>query len=89
MTGAGLYGSTPAAIVWSEKLLSRQAAAFATSMMLGFTFGIGYMLSVITGAIGDVIGLQAGFAVTVLPALAIGALVLTKLKDPKERTLYH
>ena len=88
MTGAGLYGSTPAAIVWSERLLSRQAAAFATSMMLGFTFGIGYMLSVITGAIGDVVGLQAGFAVTVLPALAVGALVLAKLKDPKERTVY-
>ncbi len=87
MTGAGLYGSTPAAIVWSERLLSRQAAAFATSMMLGFTFGIGYMLSVITGAIGDVIGLQAGFAVTVLPALAVGMAVLAMLKDPKEKAL--
>jgi FSR family fosmidomycin resistance protein-like MFS transporter len=84
LTGAGLYGSTPAAIVWSERLLSRQAAAFATSMMLGFTFGVGYMLSVITGAIGDAIGLQAAFAVTVLPALAAGTAVLAMLKDPRE-----
>lgn len=82
LTGAGLYGSTPAAIVWSEKLLSSQSAAFATSMMLGFTFGVGYMLSVITGAIGDTIGLQAGFAVTIIPALIVAMLILAILRDP-------
>lgn len=82
LTGAGLYGSTPAAIVWSEKLLSSQSAAFATSMMLGFTFGVGYMLSVITGAIGDTIGLQAGFAVTIIPALIVAMLILAIIRDP-------
>ena len=89
LTGAGLYGSTPAAIVWAERLLSRSAAAFAPSMMLGFTFGIGYMLSVITGWIGDLGGLQFGLAVTVLPSLFAGLVLLFWLKEPEDREVLN
>lgn len=52
LAGIGLYGATPPAIVWAQKLLPH-ADSFATSMMLGFTFGIGYALSVFVGWLGD------------------------------------
>lgn len=57
LCGAGAYGSTPGGIVWSQRLLSG-SAAFAASMMLGFTFGAGYIVSVLTGYLGDMIGLD-------------------------------
>lgn len=71
--GASLYGSTPSAIVWAQRLLPRNAA-FAASMMLGFTFGAGYVLSLITGFLGDHIGLEAALLYTGVIAL-VGALV--------------
>ncbi len=82
--GAGMYGSTPAAIVWSQRIMP-QYAAFAASMMLGFTFGLGYIESVITGILGDLWDLRTALAVTVLPAMAAAALVMAFLKEPKEK----
>ena len=58
-------------------------------MMLGFTFGIGYMLSVITGWIGDLGGLQFGLAVTVLPSLFAGLVLLFWLKEPEDREVLN
>ncbi|MBO5566904.1 MAG: MFS transporter [Succinivibrio sp.] len=81
MTGAGMYGSTPVAIVWAQRLLYK-SAALATSIMLGFTFGLGYIASLITGVAGDFLGLQIGIAVTILPATVIAAIILLMLKEP-------
>ena len=67
-------------------MLSRDAAAFATSMMLGFTFGVGYILSVFTGYIADLSGLTFGIGITLLPALAIASLILIMLKEPQDTT---
>lgn len=81
ITGAGMYGSTPSAIVWAQRLLPHNAA-FAASMMLGFTFGLGYIESVITGFVGDYVGLQLGLAVTVVPAAILGVIIMIFLKEP-------
>ena len=86
LIGCSVYGSTPVAIVWAERMLSRDAAAFATSMMLGFTFGVGYILSVFTGYIADLSGLTFGIGITLLPALAIASLILIMLKEPQDTT---
>lgn len=86
ITGAGLYGSTPAAIVWSQRSLSK-SAAFATSMMLGFTFGIGYIVSVATGIIADFVGLHTALWVTLVPALVLAIIILLPLKEPKPKSL--
>ena len=83
LAGAGMYGSTPAAIVWAQRLLPRNAA-FAASMMLGFTFGMGYVESVITGFVGDLVGLQLGIAFTVFPALILAIIIILALKEPKK-----
>ncbi len=83
ITGAALYGSTPAAIVWSKRVLGGSSAAFATSMMLGFTFGIGYTISIFTGFIGDLVNLRFGLAVTCLPALVLALVILLSLKEPR------
>ena len=83
--GAGMYGSTPAAIVWAQRLMPRNAA-FAASMMLGFTFGIGYIESVITGFIGDYVGLQMALLVTLIPALVLAIIIILALKEPPKRT---
>lgn len=81
LMGAGFYGSTPVAIVWSERMLSG-SAAFSSSMILGFTFGVGYVTSVISGFIGDYIGLLYGIAVTSIPALFASLVIFMKLKEP-------
>ncbi|MCR5536434.1 MAG: MFS transporter [Succinivibrio sp.] len=83
VTGAGMYGSTPVAIVWARRMLSDHAAALATSIMLGFAFGIGYIASVATGFLGDFIGLRYGILFTVLPALIIAFGILMLLTEPK------
>ena len=83
LAGAGMYGSTPAAIVWAQRLLPRNAA-FAASMMLGFTFGMGYVESVITGFVGDLVGLQLGISFTVFPALILAIIIILALKEPKK-----
>ena len=81
LAGAGMYGSTPAAIVWAQRLLPRNAA-FAASMMLGFTFGMGYVESVITGFVGDLFGLRVGLIATIFPALVLAIIIILALKEP-------
>lgn len=81
ITGAGLYGSTPPAIVWSQRMLSK-SAAFATSMMLGFTFGIGYIVSVGTGILADFFGMHTALWITIIPSLILAIILLIPLKEP-------
>ena len=85
LAGAGMYGSTPAAIVWAQRLLPRNAA-FAASMMLGFTFGMGYVESVITGFVGDLFGLRVGLFATIFPALVLAIIIILALKEPPKAT---
>ena len=85
LAGAGMYGSTPAAIVWAQRLLPRNAA-FAASMMLGFTFGMGYVESVITGFVGDLFGLRVGLIATIFPALVLAIIIILALKEPPKAT---
>ena len=85
LAGAGMYGSTPAAIVWAQRLLPRNAA-FAASMMLGFTFGMGYVESVITGFVGDLFGLRIGLIATIFPALVLAIIIILALKEPPKAT---
>ena len=85
LSGAGMYGSTPAAIVWAQRLLPRNAA-FAASMMLGFTFGMGYVESVITGFVGDLFGLRVGLIATIFPALVLAIIIILALKEPPKAT---
>ncbi|MBO6258266.1 MAG: MFS transporter [Succinivibrio sp.] len=85
LTGCGMYGSTPVAIVWARRILSDKAAGLATSLMLGFTFGIGYIVCVISGFIGDFVGLKLGLAFTVIPAIIGAMAILAVLKEPKTK----
>lgn len=81
LCGAGAYGSTPNAIVWAQKLLPN-SAAFAASMMLGFTFGAGYIESVLTGYLGDLIGLDKAMLYTACVAMMVAFVLLLPLKEP-------
>lgn len=80
LAGVGLYGSTPPAIVWAQKLLPH-ADSFATSMMLGFTFGIGYALSVFVGWLGDYIGLQQSLVVWIFSTMFLATVVILRVKE--------
>ncbi|MBQ9273812.1 MAG: MFS transporter [Succinivibrio sp.] len=82
--GAALYGSTPPAIIWSQRLLS-DSAAFAASMILGFTFGAGYITSILTGIIADYLDLRAALALTCLPGLLLALAIILRLKEPAGR----
>ncbi len=81
--GAGMYGSTPSAIVWAQRIMPSHAA-FAASMMLGFTFGMGYIESVLTGLVGDFVGLRLALATTVLPAVVLAIVIIAILKEPAD-----
>lgn len=89
LCGAGVYGSTPNAIVWAQRLMPNNAA-FAASMMLGFTFGVGYIESVFTGILGDIIGLQEalGYSIAITMVLAIVLIMIIK-EPPKENVSVH
>lgn len=69
LAGAGLQGSMPSSIVWAQEMLP-QNAAMASGMMLGLTFGLGGVGTALTGALGDLLGLPAALAITLLPLLA-------------------
>ena len=79
--GAGVYGSTPNAIVWAQRLMPNNAA-FAASMMLGFTFGAGYVESVLTGMLGDLIGLQQALFYCTAVTMILATILLLLLKEP-------
>lgn len=83
VAGAALYGSTPVAIVWSQRLLPK-ADSFATSMMLGFTFGIGYTLSSAVGLAADFIGLHHALILIDLPSMVLALVVILKVKSARE-----
>lgn len=78
--GVGLYGSTPPAIVWAQRLLPH-ADSFATSMMLGFTFGIGYTSCVFVGLLGDLIGLHEALCYFTLLSLVLATVLIIKVKS--------
>lgn len=81
LCGAGAYGSTPNAIVWAQRLMPNNAA-FAASMMLGFTFGAGYVESVFTGFLGDLIGLQSALLYCTIITMGLALVLLCLLKEP-------
>lgn len=81
LCGAGVYGSTPNAIVWAQRLMPNNAA-FAASMMLGFTFGAGYVESVLTGVLGDLIGLKEALIYTTSIPMVLAIVLLVILKEP-------
>ncbi len=78
--GLGMYGSTPPAIVWAQKLLPH-ADSFATSMMLGFTFGIGYILCVFIGILGDYIGLLESIRIFTIISLILACILIIKVRN--------
>lgn len=80
LAGIGLYGATPPAIVWAQKLLPH-ADSFATSMMLGFTFGIGYALSVFVGWLGDYIGLQNSLVIWIFTTMILATVIILRVKE--------
>lgn len=80
LSGIGLYASTPPAIVWAQKLIPH-ADSFATSMMLGFTFGIGYAISVLIGLLGDFIGLEYALSAFIFPSLLAALLLIRKVRE--------
>lgn len=80
--GFGLYGSTPVAIVLAQRLLPH-ADSFATSMMLGFTFGIGYILSVFIGILADFVGLHEALSIFIFPSLILAILTVLKVNTVK------
>lgn len=79
LTGLGAYASTAPAIVWLQSML-KNAAAFATSLMLGLSFGFGYVATLITGFVADFIGLQSALLVTTIPALILAIVLMLFVK---------
>lgn len=83
--GAGVYGSTPNAIVWTQRLLPNYAG-FAASLTLGMSFGIGYICCLITGWFGDHYGLQESLFYTVGLTLLCAIIMIAVLKEPPAET---
>lgn len=79
--GAGVYGSTPNAIVWTQRLLPNYAG-FAASLTLGMSFGIGYICCLITGWFGDHFGLQESLLYTVAITMALAIFIIAVLHEP-------
>ena len=70
------------AIVLAQRLLPH-ADSFATSMMLGFTFGIGYILSVFIGILADFVGLHEALSIFIFPSLILAILTVLKVNTVK------
>lgn len=80
--GAALYGSTPSAIVWTQRLLPNYAG-FAASLTLGMGFGVGYICCLITGWIGDNYGLQEAMLYSIVFALIAAVVCIALLREPQ------
>lgn len=83
--GGAAYGSTPSSIVWAQRLFP-QSAAFAASLMLGLTFGVGNLEAIITGYLGDFIGLRDALLWTFVPASLLSIVIMILLKEPEKNT---
>lgn len=79
--GASLYGSTPSAIIWAQRIMPSNAA-FAASMMLGFSFGAGYVLSLITGYFADIISLETSLLYSGVVAIILAFITILLIKEP-------
>lgn len=82
LNGAAMYGATPVGVVWSQLLMPRNAS-FGAAMILGFCFGIGYLLTPITGWCADHMGLAEGLMVTAIPAAGAALLILLFVREPR------
>ena len=52
-------------------------------MMLGFTFGIGYILSVFIGILADFVGLHEALSIFIFPSLILAILTVLKVNTVK------
>ena len=50
-------------------------------MMLGFTFGIGYALSVFVGWLGDYIGLQNSLVIWIFSTMILATAIILRVKE--------
>lgn len=80
--GAAAYAATPVAVLWSQLLLPRNAS-FAAAMILGFSFGVGFFASLITGIIADHSDLIYALQVSAIPAAAAGIVLLLFVHEPR------
>lgn len=83
VTGAANYACIPLGVVWCQRLLP-QNAAFAASMMLGFAFGVGWALTVVTGLVADFTDLVTAIAVTGTVSVLLSIALLIKVHEPQK-----
>ena len=81
ISGAALQGTLPSSIVWAQDIIPDNTA-MASGMMLGLAYGLGGVGVAITGAIADLIGLQAALTWSVLP-LAAAIMIAATIPEKK------
>ncbi|WP_371375634.1 MFS transporter [Sporomusa aerivorans] len=69
LSGALLQSTAPTSVVWAQELIPGNAA-MASGMMLGLAFGLGGVGAAVTGALADIIGLDAALKWSLLSLVA-------------------
>lgn len=81
LSGVLIQSTVPTSVVWAQEIIPDHAA-MASGMMLGLSFGLGGVGAAITGALADVIGLQAALLWSLLSIIA-AALLAVAIPQPR------
>ena len=81
LTGASTYPAVSLGVIWGQRLMPDHAA-FAASMMLGFSFAVGFLLTPLTGFIADHTDLLYAMYWSTLPAAALSLIIILLVQAP-------
>ena len=84
-SGGALYAAIPVGVVWGQRLMP-QHASFAGSMMMGFSFGAGFVLTPLTGLMADHSNLTDALMYSALPPVVIALIILLFVHEPRTVT---
>lgn len=74
-------GTIPVTVIMAQGILPKNAG-MASGLMMGFTFGIGSLGALLTGVLGDYIGIENAVA-TLVPIMIVAAILSWKLPNVK------
>ena len=74
-------GTIPITVIMAQGIMPKNAG-MASGFMMGFTFGLGSLGALLTGVLGDYIGLKNAVA-TLVPIIILAAMLAWKLPDVK------
>ncbi len=86
LNGGAMYAAIPVGVVWGQRLMP-QHPAFAGSMILGFSFAIGFSLTPLTGLGADYSDLITALLYIAIPVTMLALIAILFVHEPRNPRL--